>query len=140
MSPNSPIAAMSPISPLLQKNTNDLLLPGFSINLVQGPNCFDQNAKGPNAQSRPAHTPGLRQYDAASDNHISIFGCPATFLVVQTNHENFEQWYGQPQSWTDNQKLLSDGCPWDNDLFVLNSNTAMMTVGSVGVEIRKTSV
>ncbi len=30
----------------------DHLWQGFSINFVQGPNCFDENTEGPNAQSR----------------------------------------------------------------------------------------
>ena len=37
--------------------------------------------------------------------------------------------YGQPKTWTDNQKM-SPGCPWDNHLFFLNSNTAAHSISA----------
>ena len=35
---------------------SNMLEQGFSINFLQGPNCFDQKTEGPNAQNRPAPT------------------------------------------------------------------------------------
>ncbi len=33
---------------------HNVLVQGFFINFLQVPNCFNQNAEGPNAQNRPA--------------------------------------------------------------------------------------
>ena len=37
----------------------NILKQGFSINFLQGPNCFDQNAEGPTAQNRRGPHAGI---------------------------------------------------------------------------------
>ncbi len=40
---------------------------GFSINFLQGPNCFVQNAEGPHAQNRPPPPPLKYEFNVPED-------------------------------------------------------------------------